>query len=306
MTYIILPCYNEECVVESTTRILLDYISQAPYEFCLLFVDDGSTDSTWSRISELCHKHQQLKAVKLANNVGQQTATLAGIETCINDAEAVISMDADLQYDIRVLSRMVKDFHEGVDVVYGARKKRTHDTLWKRGTSYLFYKTMKAMGCNLVYNHSEFRLLSNRAARALLSYPERNLFVRCIVPQIGFTSKIEYYDGLPRMAGETKYTTAKLVKLAIDGITNFSVRPIRWIQRLGAICILIGIAVIVWVLVNYHLGNTIQGWPSVLISIWIACGLQILSIGIVGEYIGKIYTEAKRRPRYFVEEKIRC
>ncbi len=303
MTYIILPCYNEEGVVRDTTRLLLGYLSSKSCACSLLYVDDGSYDGTWDCIAEMCRTYPQVRGLRLSHNVGQQAATLAGIEACVDAAEAVISMDVDLQDDMRVIPRMIEEYRKGAEVVYGVRRSRACDSLWKRGTASLFYRIMKAMGCELVYNHSEFRLLSQRAARALQSYSERNLFVRCIVPQLGFPSARVYYDRQPRTAGDTKYSAAKLARLALDGITNFSVRPIRWVQLLGCLCLLVALAVIIWALVNYVQGRTNQGWPSLLISLWMVGGLQILTVGIVGEYIGKIYTEVKRRPRYFVQEK---
>ena len=303
MTYIILPCYNEESVVRESVRLLTEYLTDVSCECRLLLVDDGSGDGTWDSIVEMCAAYPHVQGLRLSHNVGQQAATLAGMEACLADSDAVISMDVDLQDDMRAIPRMVEDFRKGADVVYGVRRSRACDSLWKHGTASLFYRAMGAMGCDLVYNHSEFRLLSQRAARALLSYPERNLFVRCIVPQLGFSSTRVYYDRQPRMAGDTKYSTMKLVRLALDGITNFSVRPIRWIQLLGCLCLLVALVVIVWALVNYVQGRTNQGWPSLLISLWMIGGLQILTVGIVGEYVGKIYTEVKRRPRYFVREK---
>lgn len=305
MIYIILPCYNEELVVAESARLLLGYLDTLSFECRLLFVDDGSTDATWKCISELHGRCSRVKGLRLSHNVGQQAATLAGLEACVGEADAMISMDVDLQDDMAVIPRMVADYNEGADVVYGVRRSRRHDTPWKRVTAFLFYRTMKSMGCDLVSEHSEFRLLSRRAAQALLSYPERNLFVRCLVPQIGFESKREYYDRQPRLAGETKYSTAKLTGLALDGITNFSVRPIRWIMMLGVLCILVALPVVVWVLVNWYQGKASLGWPSLLISLWMLGGLQILATGLVGEYIAKIYTEVKRRPRYFVWDELK-
>ncbi len=305
MIYIILPCYNEELVVEESCRILLDYLHSLPEDIRLLFVDDGSRDSTWECLRTLHARHPEVRALRLSHNSGQQAATLAGMETCVDEADAVISMDVDLQDDIQVIGRMLKDYHEGADVVYGVRRSRMQDSWWKRVSASLFYRTMKAMGCDLVAEHSEFRLLSKRAARALLSYPERNLFVRCLVPLMGFEYRMEYYDRQTRIAGDTKYSTAKLMELAVDGITNFSVRPIRWIMALGVMCVLVSLPVVIWALVNWHQGRTSLGWPSLLISLWTLGGMQIFVTGMVGEYIAKIYTEVKRRPRYFIWEELK-
>ena len=303
--YIVLPCYNEELVVGASARILLDYVATLPYDIRLLFVDDGSSDSTWECLKVLHSLHPEVRALRLSHNCGQQVATLAGIKACVDEAAAVISMDVDLQDDIQVIGRMARDFCAGADVVYGVRRSREKDHWQKRVTASLFYRLMKAMGCELVEEHSEFRLLSQRAAHALLSFPERNLFVRCLVPLMGFESKMEYYDRQSRLAGDTKYSTSKLVELAVDGITNFSVRPIRWIMALGLACVLVAVPVIVWALVNWHLGTVSLGWPSLLISLWLLGGAQILATGVVGEYVAKIYTEVKRRPRYFVRDELK-
>lgn len=305
MIYIILPCYNEELVVAESARLLLGYLDTLPFECRLLFVDDGSTDATWKCISELHDRYpSRVEALRLSCNEGQQVATLAGLEACVDKADAIISMDVDLQDDMTVIPRMVTDCREGYDVVYGVKRSRKRDIMWKRVTASLFYRTMKSMGCDLVAGHSECRLLSKRAAQALLSCPERNLFVRCLVTRLGFDSKSEYYDLQPRMAGRSKYSVAKLTGLALDGITNFSVHPIRWIMILGVLCILVALPVVVWVLVNWYQGKTSLGWPSLLISLWVLGGLQIFVTGVVGEYIAKIYTEVKRRPRYFVRDRL--
>ncbi len=300
MIYLIIPCYNEQEVLYLTTDKLLSCLSSIPVPTKILYVDDGSKDKTWLLINQLCKLHANVMGLRLSHNVGQQTATWAGMKSCIKDADAVICMDADLQDDVNVLPRMVQDFQNGYDVVYGVRNDRTSDSFVKRFTAQTFYRLMKWLGCEMIEDHSEFRLLSKRAAQALLSYPERNLFVRCIVPQLGFHTTNEYYSRQPRTAGETKYSILKLTKLAIDGITNFSTRPIRWIQLIGCFCILVSFGVIAWALINYALGKTNQGWPSLLISLWLLCGVVLVSIGIIGEYVGKIYTETKRRPRYFI------
>lgn len=303
MLYLIIPCYNEMDVIYGTTERLIALLPEMPMKTGILYVDDGSKDGTWKAIELLSRKHECIKGIRLSHNVGQQMATWAGMEACVEDSDAMISMDADLQDDINVLPRMARHFMEGYDVVYGVRNDRSSDNALKRIPAKLFYRLMKWLGCELVEDHSEFRLLSQRAAKALLSFPERNLFVRCMVPLLGFNATRIYYSRKPRMAGETKYSLMKLTRLAVDGITSFSIRPIRWIQMVGCICILVSFAVIAWAVVNYLMGKTNQGWPSLLISLWLLCGVVLLSIGIIGEYIGKIYTETKRRPRYFIMEK---
>ena len=303
MLYLIVPCYNEQEVLCDTTSKLLACIPTIPMPTRILYIDDGSKDNTWQTIEKLCKQHNNIEGLRLSHNVGQQAATWAGMESCVKEADALICLDADLQDDINVLPKMVRDFQNGCDVVYGVRNDRSSDSRFKRYPAWMFYKLMKSLGCDLIENHSEFRLLSQRATMALLSYPERNLFVRCMVPMLGFNTANEYYSRQPRNAGKTKYSTIKLIKLALDGITNFSVRPIRWIQMIGCFCIFISFCVIGWALVNYVMGKTNQGWPSLLISLWFLCGVVLVSIGIIGEYIGKIYTETKRRPRYFIMDR---
>lgn len=303
MLYLIIPCYNEQEVLLDTTARLLDFLPNVPVPTRILYVDDGSADGTWEMICRLSAEHSSVYGLRLSHNVGQQTATWAGMDVSVAQAEALICLDADLQDDIHVLPAMVKKYQEGCDVVYGVRSDRSTDSIFKRYPAGLFYKLMTLLGCDLVENHSEFRLLSQRAAQALLSYPERNLFVRCMVPMLGFKTDQVYYSRQARTAGRTKYSTIKLVRLALDGITNFSVRPIRWIQIMGCLCIVVSLGVIAWALVNYAMGRTALGWPSLLISLWFLSGAMLVAIGIIGEYIGKIYTEVKRRPRYFIMDK---
>lgn len=300
MIYIIIPCYNEQEVLGDTTEKLIAILSSIPMPTRILFVDDGSKDKTWLLITKLSKVNANVIGLRLSHNVGQQTAIWAGMESCINDADAVICLDADLQDDINMLPRMVQDFQDGYDVVYGVRNNRASDTFFKRSLAQTFYKLMKWLGCEIVEDHADFRLLSKRALQALLSYPERNLFIRCMIPQLGFNTKNEYYTRRARRAGVTKYPFIKQLKFAIDGITNFSTRPIRWIQLMGFTCILVSLGVIAWAFINFMLGKTNQGWPSLLISLWLLCGVVLVSIGIIGEYVGKIYTETKRRPRYFI------
>lgn len=303
MIFLIIPCYNEQEVLRDSAAHLQQCLTDIPDTVRLLFVDDGSRDGTWQIIEDQAAQYRNVEGIRLSHNRGQQVATWAGMEYCAKEADAVICIDADLQDDINVLPRMVEDFHKGYDVVYGVRDDRSSDSRLKKYPAWAFYKTMKMMGCELVENHSEFRLLSRRAMLALLSYPERNLFVRCMVPMLGFNATSVYYSRQARRAGKTKYSTLKLLRLALDGITSFSVRAIRWIQLMGVCCILFSFGVIGWALLNYVTGRTTQGWPSLLISTWFLSGVKLIALGIIGEYVAKIYTEVKRRPRYFIMDR---
>lgn len=302
MLYIVVPCYNEEAVLSDTTARLTALLPRLGLEARILYVDDGSRDRTWPLIQELARQHASVLGLRLAHNAGHQCALWAGMEHVAKSAEAVITIDADLQDDTEVIPRMAQDYREGADVVYGVRSCRRTDTPFKRLTAQAFYRLMNAMGAHTVYNHADFRLLSRRALGALLSFPERNLFLRGMVPLVGFTTKSEYYERHERTAGETKYPLSRMLAFAIDGITSFSVRPLRAITVLGLVFILVALAVILWALVEYCRGNTIQGWTSLLISIWFVGGALLVALGVVGEYVGKTYTEVKRRPRYFVME----
>ncbi len=305
MLYIVLPCYNEEAILaDSLAKLLAMCREEMPNEEVrLLCVDDGSRDSTWSIIQEQCAASKHVLGLRMAHNVGHQHALWAGLEAALPHAEAIVSIDADLQDDIHVIPRMMADFRQGADVVYGVRRERTTDTWFKRNTAQLFYKMMNWMGSDSVYNHADFRLLSQRATRALLSYPERNLFLRGMVAQLGFHTTMQYYDRLERLAGETKYPLTKMLSFALDGITSFSIKPIRLLHLMGLLFILIATGVSIHALVNYIEDRTVQGWTSLLISIWFVGGVTLLALGIVGEYVGKIYTEVKRRPRYFEMER---
>ncbi len=305
MLYIVLPCYNEEAILaDSLAKLLAMCREEMPNEEVrLLCVDDGSHDSTWSIIQEQCATSKNVLGLRMAHNVGHQHALWAGLEAALPHAEAIVSIDADLQDDIHVIPRMMTDFRQGADVVYGVRRERNTDTWFKRNSAQLFYKIMHWMGSDSVYNHADFRLLSQRAARALLSYPERNLFLRGMVTQLGFRTTMQHYDRLERMAGETKYPLTKMLSFALDGITSFSVKPIRLLHLMGLLFILIATGVSIHALVNYIEDRTVQGWTSLLISIWFVGGIMLLALGVVGEYVGKIYTEVKRRPRYFEMER---
>ena len=303
MIYIVIPCYNEEEVLRETTRQLLQLLPRLDEDARMLYVDDGSIDHTWSIIQELSQQYTQVLGLRLAHNVGHQCALWAGLEAAVERADAVVSIDADLQDDPEVIVNMVKDYHEGTDVVYGVRKERRTDTWFKRTTAQAFYRLMNVMGSHTVYNHADFRLLSQRALKALLSFPERNLFLRGLVPMLGFNERTEYYDRKERMAGVSKYPLGKMLNFALDGITSFSVKPLRLIHLMGLVFILIAIGVCVYALMAYLGGRSVPGWTSLLISVWFVGGTLLVALGIAGEYIGKIYTEVKRRPRYFEQER---
>lgn len=301
MIYLVIPCYNEQEVLESTDKQLISLMADIPLETKILYVDDGSTDKTWEIIQTIQQNNPQtIRGVRLAHNVGHQSALWAGMEACVEDAEAIITIDADLQDDIHVIPRMVQDYMEGIDVVYGVRKERKTDTFLKRYTAEGFYRMMSFMGCDTVYNHADFRLLSQRAVMALLSYQERNLYLRGIVPLLGFQTKKEYYSRQARALGVTKYPMSKMLALAFEGITSFTTKPLRWILFAGFVFIVISLSVIAWAVYDRMTGRTVEGWTSLLVSVWFVAGCLLLALGIIGEYIGKVYRETKQRPRYFV------
>ncbi|PXV87258.1 glycosyltransferase involved in cell wall biosynthesis [Lachnotalea glycerini] len=306
--YLVIPCYNEQEVLYETTKRLTEkmnsLISQQliSEESKILYVNDGSKDSTWKIIEELHENNSLIQGVNLARNRGHQNALLAGLMTAKEYADMVISMDADLQDDINVVDEFVKKYYEGNDIVYGVRSARKKDTFFKKFTAQGFYKLMLLMGVDLVYNHADYRLMSKRSLDNLKDFREVNLFLRGIVPQIGYQSAIVEYERNERFAGESKYPLKKMLSFAMDGITSFSVKPIRMITTVGFLIFLASILMAIWSVIQHFRGVTIQGWTSTIVSIWAIGGLQILAIGIVGEYIGKIYLETKDRPRYIIEK----
>lgn len=314
---IVVPCFNEEEVLQDTNRQLCMIAEQlekdGKIDSCrILYVDDGSKDNTWKIIRELCscedtlckNGMQRVCGIKLAHNVGHQRALWAGLNEACPKCDAVISIDADLQDDENCIADMVDKFHNGADIVYGVRKERSTDTVFKRVTAQAFYRFMQAMGGDIVYNHADYRLMSRRSLEALLEYPERNLFLRGMVRLVGFNTAEVYYDRKERTAGESKYPLSKMINFAIDGITSFSVKPLRIIVTLGFVFILISIIAIVYGLISYIDGNAVEGWTSLIVSIWFIGGCILVGLGIVGEYIGKIYTEVKHRPLFTKEETI--
>lgn len=306
---IVVPCFNEEAVLQETTKQLSQLVDQlvakGKIQACdIVYVDDGSRDTTWSLIEQLQQQNKYVHGLKLAANVGHQFALWAGLEYSADKCDAVISIDADLQDDIAAIEQMVDAYHEGCDVVFGVRKERKTDTRFKRWTALSFYSLMQRMGVNIVYNHADFRLTSRRATQELMRYPERNMFIRGMVKLLGFKTAEVYYDRKERFAGESKYPLSKMLNFAVDGITSFSIQPLRLITTFGFIVTLLSIVAAIYALVSYLCGTTVVGWTSMLISIWFIGGAILLSLGIIGEYIGKIYRETKRRPRYHIEKTI--
>lgn len=306
--YIIVPCYNEQQVLPETSRLLLEKIKSLIWagriseKSRVVFVNDGSNDLTWQIIKKLHTASKYLCGIKLSKNFGHQNAVLAGLLAVKDKADMVISMDADLQDDINAVDAMVEKYHEGCEIVYAVRKGRKNDSFFKRFSAEVFYKVMKHLGANTIFNHADYRLMSKRAVEALAEFDEVNLFLRGIVPMLGFKSDFVYYERKERFAGESKYPLKKMIAFAFEGITSFSIRPIRMITLMGTLVFLASIAMLVYVLVSFFSGNAVAGWPSIVISVWGTGGLILLSIGIVGEYIGKIYLESKKRPRFIIEE----
>lgn len=306
--YLVIPCYNEEEVLPETAKRLKEKMNaliaskKIEKESRIVFVNDGSRDKTWEIIQAL-HKEDSLySGINLSRNRGHQNALLAGLMTVKDYADAVISMDADLQDDINAIDEMVDKYLAGADVVYGVRNRRTTDTFFKRVTAEGFYKLMNAMGANTVFNHADYRLLSKRALMGLSEYEEVNLFLRGIVPMIGYKSEIVFYERGERFAGESKYPLGKMLTFAIEGITSLSTKPIRLITGLGFFIFFVSICMLIYSLVRHFMGATIVGWTTLMVSVWAIGGLILLSLGVVGEYIGKIYLETKGRPRYIVEQ----
>lgn len=306
--YLAIPCYNEEEVLRDSAEKLLnkynDMMAQGKItaDSKIVFIDDGSKDRTWSIISELHSENSIFQGIKLSRNRGHQNALLCGLMTLKDKADAVISIDADLQDDINTFDEMVEKYENGCDVVYGVRSKRETDTFFKRFTAEAFYKILDKMGAKVIFNHADFRLMSRRALEAFSEYKETNIFLRGMVPLIGYKSDIVTYERTERLAGESKYPLKKMLALAWEGITSLSIQPIRFITWLGGIVFAISIIMIIYSLISFFIGAAKDGWASTLCSIWAIGGLQLLAIGIIGEYIGKIYLETKHRPRYIVEE----
>lgn len=306
--YLVIPCYNEEAVLHETTARLTEKMKKLTdagsisKDSRVIYVDDGSRDKTWELIEGIHKENPIFGGIKLSRNRGHQNALLAGLLTVKEQADAVISMDADLQDDIDAIDGFIEKFGEGCEIVYGVRSSRKKDSVFKRATAQGFYKFMGAMGAKVVYNHADYRLMSRRALDALEQFGEVNLFLRGMVTLLGFkTGTVEYERG-ERFAGESKYPLKKMLSFAWDGITSFSVKPIKIITGLGIFICFASVAGLIYTLVSYLIGHTVEGWTSMMMSIWLLGGIQLLSLGIIGEYVGKIYSETKARPRYIIEE----
>ncbi len=308
IVYFVVPCYNEEAVLPETTRQLTEKITGmvtdgiiSP-ESRILYVDDGSSDQTWTMICQYHAENPYVDGVKLAHNRGHQNALLAGLMTAREYADCAVSLDADLQDDIGVLDEFVQKYKQGCDVVYGVRSSRQTDSGFKRATAQGFYKFMKVLGVDVIYNHADYRLMSRRALDALSEYHETNLFLRGIIPLIGYQSATVFYERHERFAGESKYPLKKMLSFALDGISSFSVKPLKIISNLGILISVLSIAGLLYALISYLTHQAVAGWTAIIASIWLLGGLQMLCIGVVGGYIGKIYHEVKGRPRYRIEE----
>lgn len=306
--YMVIPCYNEQEVLKETatqlyqkmTGLINRKIISDKSRIC--FVNDGSKDTTWSIIKELHEKSSMYCGINLSRNRGHQNALLAGLMTVKEECDAAISLDADLQDDINAIDEMVEKWQNGTDIVYGVRSSRKTDTFFKKATAEGYYKMLKLMGVDITYNHADYRLMTKRALDGLESFKEVNLFLRGIVPMIGFNSDIVYYERHERFAGASKYPLKKMLAFAFEGLTSLSIKPIRMITTLGLLIFIVSIVMLIYFLVRHFGGHTVQGWTSTVVSIWAIGGLQLLAIGVIGEYIGKIYLETKQRPKYIIEE----
>lgn len=306
--YLVIPCYNEQEVLYETAKRLkqkMNDLIEANFiskKSKIVFVDDGSKDNTWSIIEELKNNNKLFAGIKLSRNRGHQNALLCGLMTVKDRCDAAISLDADLQDDINVIDKFIEKFYEGNDVVYGVRSERKTDTFFKRNTAQGFYKVMNALGVDIVYNHADYRLMSKRALDALSEFKEVNLFLRGIVPLVGFNSEIVEYERNERFAGESKYPLKKMLSFAFEGITSFSVKPIRLVLIIGVIMFISSLGALAYFLLLWMNGYTVQGWTTVVASIWMLGGIQLLCLGVIGEYVGKIYIESKARPKYIIDK----
>lgn len=305
---IVVPCYNEQEVLPWSIAQLLSLTDRLRHdtgnEARLMFVDDGSTDSTWDIIAQAAAKHDGISGLKLAHNVGHQNALWAGIEQTYQECDATVSIDADLQDDSLAIIDMARHVAQGADIVYGIRRRRQTDTWFKRTSAQAFYRIMRTVDKNMLYNHADFRMMTRRAAHALMQYPERNMFLRGIVRQLGFSEAMVYYDRTARTAGESKYPLGKMISFSVDGITSFSTAPLKFITFAGLAMTLVALIIIITALAEHFSGKTIEGWTSLLVSLWFIGGVVTTGVGITGVYVGKIYTEVKRRPRYFIDQRI--
>lgn len=306
--FLVIPCYNEEAVLKETARQLLKKYHSLQHnnvispDSKICFVNDGSKDHTWDIIRSLHLENPIYTGISLTRNRGHQNALLAGLLTVMEQADIVISMDADLQDDIQTIDAMLAAYQEGNEIVYGVRSSRQTDTFFKRFSAESFYHLLQIMGVEIIYNHADFRLMSKKALQGLSEFQETNLFLRGMVPLIGYKSTTVPYERHERFAGKSKYPLTKMISFAFDGITSLSIRPIRMISNLGILISIISLLFLIWSIFTHYFGYTVDGWTSLLASIWLVGGLEMLSLGVIGEYIGKIYNETKRRPRYIIEE----
>lgn len=306
--YIVIPCYNEEEVLDKTKTELKKKMNtliqnkKIDKQSKVIFVNDGSKDKTWDLIQQFYQGDKLFGGINLSRNKGHQNALLAGLLTVKDDADIVISMDADLQDDIDAIDLMIEKRKEGADVVYGVRNSRKKDSFFKRTTAQGFYRVMKMLGVDVIYNHADYRLTSRRVLDSLKDYREVNLFLRGIFPLIGFKSDIVYYERKERFAGKSKYPLKKMLNFAWDGITSFSVKPIRLVLNVGVVILFLSFLMILYSVIQKVFGNTVDGWTFIVCSLWLLGEIQMLSLGIIGEYIGKIYSETKARPRYLVTD----
>lgn len=309
--YCVVPCYNEEAVLNETARVLIDKLNRlqgeglAAEDSKIMFVDDGSKDKTWEIICSLHAQNPHIVGLKLAHNAGHQNALLAGLMTAKDEADIVISLDADLQDDVEVLDSFIKAYQQGNDIVYGVRSKRDKDSWFKRSTARWFYRVMRWAGADIIVDHADYRLMSRRALNALAEFKEVNLFLRGMVPLLGFKHTQVKYERHERFAGETKYPLRRMLLFSVEGISSFSVQPIRMITVLGLLMFGLSFLFLIYLVSGKIWGHTVPGWTAVMCSVWMLGGLQLFALGIIGEYIGKIYKETKARPRYIIEERTR-
>ncbi len=306
--WLVIPCYNEEAVLPETSKqlhvIMSDLINRKKISLDsrVAFVNDGSKDKTWEIINKLHNENKLFSGINLAHNRGHQNALLAGLMVAKEHADAVISLDADLQDDVGVIEKFIDKYYEGCDIVYGVRSSRKTDTPFKRVTAQGFYKFMQFMGVDIIPDHADYRLMSKVALEGLEKFKEVNLFLRGIVPMIGYKTDIVTYERHERFAGESKYPLKKMISFAVDGITSLSIKPIRMITTLGITIFTVSILMLIYFIIIYLMGHTVQGWTTIVTSVWAIGGLQLLAIGIIGEYVGKVYLETKARPRYIIWE----
>lgn len=308
--YLIIPCYNEEKVLHITTAELNKKMNQLILNNLIsnsskvLYIDDGSKDKTWEIIEKIHNKNGLFCGLKLSRNKGHQNALFAGLMFAKNHADITISMDADLQDDIDVIDKMLNEYNDGSQIVYGVRSSRKKDSFFKRFTAESFYKFLNFMGVEIVFNHADYRLMSKVALESLGEFSEVNLFLRGIIPQIGYKTNVVYYERKERVAGESKYPIKKMIKFAVEGITSFSVKPLKMIASIGFFMSILSFIVLIYALFVKIIGVAVSGWTFIIVSIWLVSGIQMLSLGILGEYVGKIYKETKNRPRYIIEKEL--